>query len=963
VQNLKIKFDGNQDYQIEAVKSIVDIFEGQTSGKMDFEISTRTNTLHKNELGIGNNLELDEKEILKNVQKIQLHNGISKSNILQGMNFTIEMETGTGKTYVYLRTILELYKNYGFTKYIVVVPSIAIKEGVYKNLEITKEHFKILFDNVPYNFFIYDSKKVNSLRNFAASNQIEIMVINIDSFNKDLNVINNEIDRMMGRKPIEFIQATNPIIIIDEPQNMESDKSKSAIQSLNPMCTLRYSATHKNLYNLMYRLTPVDSYKKKLVKKIEVMSVTAEENLNTPFIELIKVDNKSGIKAQIIIDVKEKTGIKRKTLTVKNQTNLFDISGEREIYQGWIIENISIEMGKGIIEFSNGKFLYEGQNFEQNKDEIQRTQIRNTILEHLNKELRLKNQGIKVLSLFFIDKVANYRSYDEAGNEIRGKFSTWFEEEYKEIIKRDRYKELDTFNIEDIHNGYFSIDKSGKKKGQYKDTNGTTKDDDDTYQLIMKDKERLLDLKTPLKFIFSHSTLREGWDNPNVFQICTLNETKEVIKKRQEIGRGLRLAVNQNGIRERNHLINILTVMANESYEEFVDKLQKELEEDTGVKFGVIEKHIFSKITEEKNGEIEPIGFEKSEYIYNDLEINGYIDKKGKVQEKFFEDLKKDEVKISEHLKQYKDEVIEIIKENSTIKDRVTDASKKKNIKLNKQIFLNEDFKILWNKIKHKTTYSVEYKTEELIKKSLIEIEKMPLIEKIVLRSKKAEVNIESKGITTKETKDQLSYSKEVYELPDILTYLQNETNLTRSTIADILIKSDRIGEFENNPQRFMDEIAKIINRVLKSMIIEGIKYEKINDEFYEMRKFEDEGTERDLIRLFKSEKSVYDYIEFDSDIERKFAEKLEQRDDIKLFVKLPNWFKVETPVGNYNPDWAIVKEDEQKGEKLYLVRETKGSKESEQLRENEKFKIECGRKHFKAIDVNYEVVVEARDI
>ncbi|NLK61856.1 MAG: DEAD/DEAH box helicase family protein, partial [Fusobacteria bacterium] len=346
---MKLKFDGNQDYQIEAIKSIVDIFEGQTSGKLDFEISTRANTIYKNELGIGNNLELEDKEILKNVQKIQLHNGIAKSLKLEGMNFTVEMETGTGKTYVYLRTILELNKNYGFTKFIIVVPSIAIKEGVYKNLQITEEHLKTIYDNISYNYFIYDSKKINSLSSYAKSNQIEIMIINIDSFNKDLNVINNEIDRMQGRKPLEFIQSTNPIVIIDEPQNMESDKSKKAIKSLNPMCTLRYSATHKNLYNLMYRLTPVDSYKKKLVKKIEVMSVTAEENLNTPFIELVKVDNKNGIKASIKIDKKEKSGIKRKTIPVKNKTDLFDISGEREVYKGWIIENISIEMGKGII--------------------------------------------------------------------------------------------------------------------------------------------------------------------------------------------------------------------------------------------------------------------------------------------------------------------------------------------------------------------------------------------------------------------------------------------------------------------------------------------------------------------------------------------------------------------------------------------------------------------------------------
>ena len=579
---MKLTFEPNLEYQQEAIRAVVGLFEGQTLEDSDYRYGMQEDGQFDFIDGVGNHLALTDEQILVNLQKVQEQNEVPVSESLDGMHFSVEMETGTGKTYVYLRTIYELNSRYGFKKFVIVVPSVPIREGVLKNLQITHEHFQTLYDNIPVNYKVYDRNRISQLRGFATSDNIEILVINIDAFAKDENVINKPNDKLNGQEPIKFIQSACPIVIVDEPQNMESEKRSAAIANLNPLCTLRYSATHRNRYNLIYSLNPVKAYDMGLVKQIEVDSVLEENSQNNAFVELTAITaTKTKIIAKITIDVNDKDGVKRKSVAVKVGDDLYNLSNNREIYRnGFIVEGI--DASNGFVSFSNNEVLCQGQQQGGLNDEIMKFQIRRTIEEHLNKELKLNKQGIKVLSLFFIDRVANYRSYDAQGMPVEGKFAVWFEEIYNELIAKPIYQPLNKYPIEKIHNGYFSQD----KKGQLKDTSGETQADDNTYNLIMKDKETLLDINNPLRFIFSHTALREGWDNPNVFQICTLNETKSEMKKRQEIGRGLRLAVNQDGARIYDKNINRLTVVANEAYNDFAKALQSELKEDCGVDFG-----------------------------------------------------------------------------------------------------------------------------------------------------------------------------------------------------------------------------------------------------------------------------------------------------------------------------------------------------------------------------------------
>ena len=624
---MKFQFDPNLDFQHEAINAVADLFDGQEVCRTNFTVALLKHDPQtllpgmENDLGIGNRLRLLDEDIHKNIQEVQLRNGLAPSGLFDSMNFTVEMETGTGKTYVYLRTIFELNRLYGFTKFIIVVPSVAIKEGVYKSLQMTETHFKGLYENVQFDYFVYDSQKLGQVRNFATGDYIQIMVINIDAFRKSFtdpdkedkaNIIHRPHDRMTGNRPIEFIQATNPIVIIDEPQSVDTtDKSREAIASLNPLCTLRYSATHVDKYHMMYKLDSVDAYQRKLVKQIEVSGIEVKDSHNKAFIRLLNVDNrKSPITAQVEIDAMQSSGdVKRVKKTIRSGDDLLEISGGRSVYDGYIIEDIYCEKGNEYISFTSKPEIVKLDQAigEVNEDEYKRLQIRKTIEKHLEKEMELRPKGLKVLSLFFIDRVANYRWYDDEGNPQAGKYAKIFEEEYKREIRKPKYHilfegaDLET-SAEGVHDGYFAVDKKKTTTGQtvevFKDSRGEGKTvaDESAYQLIMRDKERLLSFDTKLKFIFSHSALKEGWDNPNVFQICTLNETTSVIKKRQEIGRGLRIAVNQNGERVHGFDVNRLTVMANESYEDFAKQLQKEIEDETGIKFGVVEKHLFANI-------------------------------------------------------------------------------------------------------------------------------------------------------------------------------------------------------------------------------------------------------------------------------------------------------------------------------------------------------------------------------
>lgn len=876
---MKLSFESNLDHQLKAIKSITDIFEGQPLEDSLIEFNLNEEGALNLINGVSNNLVLSEEQILANLKQVQLSNELPVSGKLDGMHFSVEMETGTGKTYVYLRTIYELNRLYGFKKFVIVVPSIPIREGVLKNLQITHEHFQTLYDNTPLNFQMYDSSKVSSLRGFATTNTIEVLVINIDSFAKDENIINKPNDKLNGQKPVEFIQSTHPVVIVDEPQNMETEKRIAAIENLNGLCTLRYSATHRNRYNLCYSLNPVKAYDLGLVKQIEVDSVMEENAFNDAFVSVESVTaTKTKVTAKVTINTNEKDGVKKKSVAVKVGDDLYALSNEREAYaDGYIIEEI--DAVNSCITISNGNILYKGDSQGGLTEEVMKFQIRKTVEEHLKKEKQLNKLGIKVLSLFFIDKVSNYRQYDASGNPMPGKFALWFEEVYQEFMAKPAFKELDKFPVKEVHNGYFSMD----TKGRIKDTSGETKADDDTYSLIMKDKEKLLGLDNSLRFIFSHSALREGWDNPNVFQICTLNETKSDIKKRQEIGRGLRLAVDQEGKRTYDRNINRLTVIANESYEDFAKSLQQEIEEDCGVTFA----------------------------------------------------------------------------------GRVKNKQARTAIKYRKGFEADPAFLEIWEKLKERTTYKVDYKTEDLVGLAAKEIKDLPNIHAPSIRSTKVRVTMGSAGVDTEYAGDKLeSYGGYSWKIPDVLGYIQSKTELTRSTIEQILVQSGRIEDILINPQLFLDLAIQAIKRVLHDLMIDGIKYQKIGTKEYEMSLFEAQELEIYLnafsYKVKDSSKTIYEeYIPLDSGVESQFAQDCESSEQVKFYFKLPNWFKIPTPIGNYNPDWAVVFENE---EKLYFVAETKDTGtpvvDLYKLSPDEQLKIKCGKAHFEEFeDLEYRVV------
>jgi type III restriction enzyme len=879
-----LKFDPNQSYQLDAIRAITDLFHGQPSEEAVFEYQLNEQSTLNLINGIGNNLVLSETQLLTNLKEIQAQNEVPVSTALKGMHFSIEMETGTGKTYVYLRTMYELSQQYGFKKFVIVVPSVAIREGVLKSLEITHDHLQNLYEKAPVHFHVYDSSKVSSLRGFATGNNIEILVINIDAFAKDENIINKPNDKLNGQKPIEFIQSTNPIVIVDEPQNMETEKRKQAIENLMPLCTLRYSATHRDLYNLAYSLNPVKAYDLGLVKQIEVDSIVEENAYNDAFVAVDEVRaTKTKVLAKVSINTNSDAGVKKKSVNVKVGDDLYKLSNEREIYaDGYIIEEI--DATNQCISLSNGNILYKGASQGGLNEEVLKFQMRKTIEEHLKKEKKLNPKGIKVLSLFFIDKVANYRSYDAAGNPGPGKFAQWFEEIYAEFIAKPAFKELSRFKIEQLHGGYFSQD----KKGTWKDTkeNERSQNSEDAvkaYNAIMKDKELLLDDNYPLRFIFSHSALREGWDNPNVFQICTLNETKSDIKKRQEIGRGLRLAVDQTGARIHDPNINRLTVVANEAYDDFAKTLQKEIEEDFGVAF------------------------------------------KGRIKNK---------------------------RERTPIQYR-------------KGFEADPKFLEIWEHLKRKTTYRVDYDTSALIASAANAIKEIPAIKPPSIRSTKVGIGMTDEGIQTNYAGDKVeSYGDYTWKIPDVLGYIQSKTELTRTTIHAILTQSGRIGDILINPQLFLDLASQAIKRTLYNTMIDGIKYQHIGHSNYEMTLFQAQELEVYLnehtFNVSDPSKTIYEeFIPLDSDVESQFAKDCETSEQVKFYFKLPNWFKIPTPIGNYNPDWALVLEDDHK---IYFVAETKDTGtptvDIHKLSPSEQLKIKCGEAHFKEFEsLTYKVI------
>ena len=977
---MKLKFDASLGYQQDAIQSVVGLFKGQPLARSTFEVTMGAGGNTGSQMSLGNGLEgvpaianqltLKDDKLLKNLHPIQEKNDIPAIPKLDGRHFSVEMETGTGKTYVYLRTLFELNKSYGFTKFIIVVPSVPVREGVLKSIEVMKDHFRALYDNVPFNHFVYDSTKLNQVREFATSNQLQIMVMNIQAFDKASAIMHKDRDDLSGYRPIDFISATNPIVMIDEPQSVEGDtrkdgtKRSEALTSLNPMLTLRYSATHFNKHNLLYKLDPIQAFDLKLVKRIEVASMREEESFNSAYVKLLEVDNKkTPIRAKIEINEQSGNTQKRKKLWIKKNDDLFLKSKQRPEYQeGYQVAEINCEPGFEKVTLSSGRSVTPSEALGDYGDALLKAQIEETIEQHLKKEKALKGQGIKVLSLFFIDKVASYREYDEQGNGLPGKFAQWFEEAYKRLTAKAEYKDLLKWSSDKVHDGYFSKD----NRGRFKNTKGDTVADNSTYSLIMREKEHLLDDNEPLRFIFSHTALREGWDNPNVFQICTLNESNSIMKKRQEIGRGLRLPVNSKGERVHDASINRLTVIANDSYEEFARQLQSEYEEEYGIEFGQVPDIAFAKLVNADAHQHTELGQDASKTIFTSLQDKGYLDSEGKVQDKFDPKDPKFVLELPEEFAPMRAQVSDTL-QRFILKSRVVNARDRKTLTLRKNVTLDENFRELWERIGQKTRYRVQFDTNDLVKRAADSIGEMPEIKKPRISVDRVELDQTYAGVEADRVLEQKTRELGAQAvLPDILAWLQNATELTRQTLVKILVDSGRLAEFFNNPQVFVNQVTERIRHELHRMTVKGIQYSKVDGATYEMHQITQEaekGITRYLSNLYEvrnQEKTLYDFVIFDSDVEKEFAKALDDNESVKFYCKLPSWFKVDTPVGPYNPDWAVVTGDSE--EKLYLVRETKDTTNKAKRREEENDKIECAEKHFATIEVDYKVCTNLKE-
>ncbi|MGI8824132.1 MAG: DEAD/DEAH box helicase family protein [Chloroflexota bacterium] len=892
---MEFRFDANQAFQTEAVDAVADLLDGQPLVTPDLTLA-----LGGGFAAVGNRLDLSEGTILNNLRNFQERKGIEVDKTLNTIdqdietadgrklvsfpNFSVEMETGTGKTYVYIRTVLELFSRYGLRKFIVAVPSVAVREGVLKTLRMTQQHFRELYTNVPYRYYAYNSENLTQIRSFALSDSIEIMIMTLDSFNKAGNVFWRSTDHLQGETPVHLVQAARPILTLDEPQNMESEKSIAALAALDPLFALRYSATHRNAYNLVYRLTPFDAYRQGLVKRIEVASVVKDDDFNQVFLRLedIKAQKKT-VSARLAVHQLMKDGsVKEKVVTVKPGDSLEDKT-KRPEYASFVVDEIN--PGSESVCFANGIEIGLGESQGADKEAVFEAQIRYSIEEHFRKQARLKPHGIKVLSLFFIDRVANYASED-------GIIRRLFDAQFESI--RQRYPDWSDIDSASVQAAYFAQRRSTGGEVIYEDsTTGAAKKDEEAYDLIMKDKERLLSFDQPVSFIFSHSALREGWDNPNVFQICTLNQTTSEMKKRQEVGRGMRLAVDQTGERVWDEHVNILTVVANESYDRYVSTLQQEIEADHG---------------------------------------------------------------------------------KSGLPPRPKDARKRGIARLRKEYTLRPEFQELWQRISPKTRYAVRVDTETLIQQVVGDLDKVQIRPPQVVVSKaRVAVDDEDRLHSIRLTGDKgvLDLSKR-HTLPNvigIMTHLLEFTTppirLSRCTLLEIFRRTSNQQAALSNPQEFAAVVVQILKSRLADQLADGIQYEKIN-QWYEMTQFDAE-IESWEDHLVPADHALYDYVIYDSAVERQFVEDLEGRDDVRLYIKLPNWFKVPTPVGEYNPDWAIVMEDRDEHADtngkplLYLVRETKSTTNMDDLRPDERRKIICGGRFFReALGVEYTVGPEA---
>lgn len=997
----------HQKFQVDAAKAVVDVFAGQPyltpSYMMDRGdgIYQHSFTDKEDFTGWCNQKivpELNDRIILEHIQKIQRTNQIKPSEQLEGRyNLTVDMETGVGKTYTYIKTMYELNRAYGWSKFIVVVPSIAIREGVYKTFQVTQEHFAEDYGK-KIRFFIYNSAQLTEIDRFASDSSINVMIINSQAFNakgKDARRITMKLDEFRSRRPIDIIAKTNPILIIDEPQSVEGKQTKENLKKFNPLLTLRYSATHKSgsIYNMVYRLDAMEAYNKKLVKKIAVKGISESGSTATEsyvYLESINL-SKSAPTATIQFDFKGAAGIRKVTRIVTEGFNLYDNSGQMEEYKvGFVVSRI--DGRDDSVEFVNGIKIYAGDVIGKvSEEQLRRIQIRETILSHIQRERQLFYKGIKVLSLFFIDEVAKYKQYDDAGQPFNGIYAEMFEEEYSDIIRGlqigmgedDYLKYLNSISAEKTHAGYFSVDKKGKMINSKTDRKETTTDDVDAYDLIMKNKELLLDRnpqKSPVRFIFSHSALREGWDNPNVFQICTLKQSTSETRKRQEVGRGLRLCVNQDGERmDTNvlgsdvHNINVLTVIASESYDKFAKGLQTEIAEAVADRPRAVTADLFvGKVIKDMNDNEQVIDNDTAQAIQYDLIVNGYIDKKGVLTDKYYEDKANGEIKIADEVADSSASVIQIIDSIYDSRAMMPDNARSNNIELtvDENKLAMPEFKALWSKINSKSAYVVNFDTDELVKKAIASLDRRLRVSKIYFKVETGTMEkIQSKDALTSGTsftKDESSNYNHTISASsnvkyDLIGKLVDETGLTRKAVIRILkgIQPAVFNQFRDNPEEFIIKAAALINDEKATAIIEHITY-NVLDEKYSTEVFTDPTIKGRLgVNAMKVGKHLYDHIVFDSTNEQAFANELDTNTDVAVYVKLPDGFCISTPVGRYNPDWAIAFY-EGTVKHIYFVAETKGSMNSMQLRLIEESKIHCAREHFKAISngsVVYDVI------
>lgn len=1013
---MKLQFK-HQKFQADAAKAVVDVFAGQPyltpsymmdrgyQGKMQESGQTysQSNMFDETDFTGWSNQrivpELNNQIILDHIQKIQRNNQIEPSSKLEGTyNLTIEMETGVGKTYTYIKTMYELNKHYGWSKFIIVVPSIAIREGVYKSFQVTQEHFAEEYGK-KIRFFIYNSSQLTEIDRFASDNSINVMIINSQAFNakgKDARRIYMKLDEFRSRRPIDIIAKTNPIVIIDEPQSVEGKQTKKNLEEFHPLMTLRYSATHKSdsIYNMVYRLDAMEAYNKKLVKKIAVKGIQESGTTATDsyvYLEGINL-SKADPTATIQFHTKGASGVKTVSRKVGIGFNLYPNSGELEEYKNNFVVK-SIDGRDDSLEFINGIKIYAGDVIGKvSEEQLRRIQIRETILSHIERERQLFYKGIKVLSLFFIDEVDHYRKYDESGNPVNGIFADMFEQEYEDVLQNlqlkigedDYLKYLRSIRAAKTHAGYFSIDKKGRMINSKIKRSETSSDDVDAYDLIMKNKELLLDRnpqKSPVRFIFSHSALREGWDNPNVFQICTLKQSSSEIRKRQEVGRGMRLCVNEDGDRmDENalgadvHNINVLTVIASESYDKFTKGLQAEIAEAVGNRPCQVTEILFENArVHDKDGNEETIDASMARKLIHYMIKMDYIDENDALTDKFYEDKANGEVSFGTEMDQYKPDLMLII-------DSIYDDTKMKpenarsnnvELKVDPDKLAMPEFKALWSKINARTAYVVDFDTDELVRKSIVALDNKLRVPKIFfkvetgsmkeIKSKDALLEGSSFEKQKSGTYDEHKVATNSSVKYDLVGKLVEETGLTRKAVIQILtgIQPTVFNQFKDNPEEFIIQAGKLINNEKATAIIQHITYDVLDDK-YDTDIFTDATIKGKLdVNAMKADKHLFDHIIYDSTNERKFAQELDVASDVAVYVKLPDGFYISTPVGHYNPDWAIAfKEGAVKH--IYFVAETKDSMDTLELRGIEDAKIHCAREHFKAIsgdNVVYDVV------